>query len=157
MKRILFYSLSVFVMLAALSSCNRNPEKATAEKFLNGLYHYNYEDAKSVSTEETKRMVDLMAQFSAMMPDSVKQAAKKVKIDVKDVKVDGDKAVATYTTSDDAQEKKLNMIKKDDKWLVEYSKMDSTEDENATPETEEPAEQNGAETAPAEDADTTAH
>jgi hypothetical protein len=74
-----------------------------------------------------KEMIDLMAQFSAMMPDSVKQAAKKVKIKIKDVKEEGDKATVTYSTSDDPAEKKLNMVKQEGKWLVKYSKMDDTE------------------------------
>ncbi len=125
MKKVLLSLAAVMVIAISLISCNSNSPKASADKFLTGLYHYDYEAAKSVSTEETKKMIDLMAQFSAMMPDSMKQAAKKVQVNIKDVKEEGDKATATYTTSDDPAEKKINLIKQNGKWLVQYSKMDS--------------------------------
>jgi hypothetical protein len=124
MKKIVLFFAAATILSLGLVSCNNNSAKSTAETFLNGLYHYDYEAAKSVSTEETKKMVDLMAQFSAMMPDSVKQDAKKVKVDIKDVKEEGDKATVSYTLSDDPAERKLNLVKQDKKWLVQYSKMD---------------------------------
>ena len=124
MKKVLLSLAAVLVLAVSFVSCNSNSPKASADKFMTGLLHYDYEAAKSVSTEETKKMIDLMAQFSAMMPDSMKQAAKKVKVNIKDSKEEGDKAVVTYTTSDDPAEKKLNMVKQDGKWLVQYSKMD---------------------------------
>jgi hypothetical protein len=121
---------------------------------MTGLLHYDYDAAKSVSTEETKKMIDLMAQFSAMMPDSMKQAAKKVKVNIKDSKEEGDKAVVTYTTSDDPAEKKLNLVKQEGKWLVQYSKMDEG---NGAAEPEVPAEETvPADTTTAPPADGTA-
>jgi hypothetical protein len=124
MKKVLLSLTAVLVLAVSFVSCNSNSPKTSADKFMTGLLHYDYDAAKSVSTEETKKMIDLMAQFSAMMPDSVKQAAKKVKVNIKDSKEEGDKAVVTYTTSDDPAEKKLNLVKQDGKWLVQYSKMD---------------------------------
>ncbi|MBS1782355.1 MAG: DUF4878 domain-containing protein [Bacteroidetes bacterium] len=129
MKKVLFALTTTLILAIGLTSCSSNSPKASAEKFLTGLLHYDYDAAKSVSTEDTKKMIDLMAQFSAMMPDSIKQAAKKVKVNIVDVKEEGDKATVTYTTSDDPksdkpEEKKLNLVKKDNKWLVQYSKMD---------------------------------
>lgn len=143
MKKILLSVAALFLIAMSFTSCNSNSPKATADKFLTGLLHYDYESAKTVSTEETKKMIDLMAQFSAMMPDSIKQEAKKIKVNIKDEKVEGDKATVTYTTSDDPQEKKLNLVKVEDKWLVQYSKMDDMEEDSAedmsTPPTNEPA------------------
>jgi len=128
MKKLLLSLAAVMLFAIGMTSCNSDSPKGSADKFLTGLLHYDYEAAKSVSTEETKKMVDLMAQFSAMMPDSIKQAAKKVKVNIKDAKEEGDKATVTYTTSDDPQEKKLNLVKQGGKWLVQYSKMDEMEE-----------------------------
>jgi hypothetical protein len=133
MKKVLLSLAAVLMISLGLVSCNSNSPKASADKFLTGLLHYDYESAKSVSTDETKKMIDLMAQFSAMMPDSIKQASKKVNVDIKDVKEEGDKATVTYTTSEDKQEKKLNLVKVDGKWLVQYSKMDNMDE----PDTED--------------------
>jgi len=132
MKKVLLSLAAVLVFAISMVSCNSNSPKASADKFLTGLLHYDYEAAKSVSTEETKKMIDLMAQFSAMMPDSVKQASKKIAVNIKDVKEEGDKATVTYTTSDDTQEKKLNLVKQDNKWLVQYSKMDNMDESGNT-------------------------
>jgi len=155
MKKLLLSLTAVLVFALGMTSCNSNSPKASADKFLTGLLHYDYEAAKSVSTEETKKMIDLMAQFSAMMPDSIKQAAKKVKVNIKDAKEEGDKATVTYTTSDDPQEKKLNLVKQSDKWLVQYSKMDNmNEGENtdmSTPPTDAPATTTDTTTAPPAD------
>ena len=143
MKKALLSLTAVLVLAIGMTSCNSDSPKASADKFLTGLMHYDYEAAKSVSTEETKKMIDLMAQFSAMMPDSVKQAAKKVKVNIKDATEEGDKATVTYTTSDDPQEKKLNLVKENGKWLVQYSKMDEMEEGAMDDTTAPPADETG--------------
>ena len=143
MKKLLLSFTAIVVFALGITGCNSNSPKASADKFLTGLLHYDYESAKSVSTEETKKMIDLMAQFSAMMPDSIKQAAKKTTVNIKDAKEEGDKATVTYTTSDDPQEKKLNLVKQNGAWLVQYSKMDQMDEGESTdamlPNGEEPA------------------
>ena len=143
MKKVLF-SLAVVSLLAlSIVSCNSNSPKASADKFLTGLYHMDYEAATSVSTEETKKMLDMMAQFSSMVPDSAKETAKKIKVTIKDVKEEGDKATVAYTTSEDPTEKKLNMVKQNGKWMVQWSKQDTMGGEggNATEANQAPAEE----------------
>jgi GH25 family lysozyme M1 (1,4-beta-N-acetylmuramidase) len=49
---------------------------------------------------------------------------KKIKVSIKDVKEEGDKAVVTYTSSDNPTEQKLNLVKENDKWLVQFTKTD---------------------------------
>ena len=50
---------------------------------------------------------------------------KKISITVKDVKEDGDKAVATYVMSDmPGKDQTINLVKKDNKWLVQFTKND---------------------------------
>lgn len=128
-------ALSAIVVSSLLFvSCKSDTPKAAAEKFLNGFYHFDYDAAKSVSTKETKQTLDLMSQLTAMYPDSAKAEAKKIKITIKDEKIEGDKATVTYTSSDDGNkmERKLNLVKGGDdekenkgKWLVAWSKDDS--------------------------------
>lgn len=139
----------VAILMTGMAACNKNNPEAVAEQFLSGFYHMEYEKARQVSTEETKQLVNLMEQFAIQYPDSVKQNAKKKKIDLVEVKEDGDNAVATYTVSDEpGVQQKLKLVKQNGKWLVSHSKEDNIEDAE-----EEPMEES-TEVAPA--ADTTA-
>lgn len=139
MKKILSFVALIAVFAV---SCSSNSPKAAAEKFLNSFFHMEYKEAKEVSTEETKKVLDMIEQFSTMMPDSSKQSAKKIKIEIKDVKEEGDKATVTYTTSESTQEQKLTMVKQNGKWLANYSKQDggmgAEGDASNEPMTEEP-------------------
>lgn len=125
MKKFLLSAASIILLAITIVSCNSNTPKGTADKFLNSLYHMDYKQAKTVSTDNTKKMLDMMEQFSAMMPDSSKESAKKIKVDIKDVKEEGDKATVIYTTSASTGEQKLDLVKQNGKWLVEYSKQDN--------------------------------
>ena len=124
MKRIFTSLIAVAALAVILVSCNTNSPKGVAEKWLTSFYHMDYEAAKEVSTEQTKSMLDMMQSFSAMMADSAKAEAKKIKVDVKDVKEEGDKATVTYTTSSTPTDQTLNMVKENGKWLVQFSKQD---------------------------------
>lgn len=120
------------IIMLGMASCADNSPKATAEKFLNSFYHMEYEKAREVSTEKAIELVNLMEQFSVNYPDSAKQNAKKIAIDILDVKEDGDNAVVTYTVSSEPGEQKLKLVKQNGKWLVSHSKEDDIE-EDATP------------------------
>lgn len=139
MKRIFFALAAVIMLAVGLVSCNSNTPKAAADKFLTSFYHMDYKEAKTVSTEETKKMLDMIEQFSTMIPDSAKANAKKIKVTIKDVKEEGEKAVVTYTTSENTTESKLDMIKQEGKWLVQFNKQDQgVGDMNSEPMEEEP-------------------
>lgn len=125
MKKVFFSLVAVFALAIGLVSCSSNSPKASAEKFVNGLTHMDYEAAKSVSTEDTKKMLEMMQQLTAMMPDSVKENAKKEKVTIGKEEINGDKATVTYTTSANATEQKLNLVKQNGKWLVQWSKNDT--------------------------------
>lgn len=125
MKKVFLSIVAVFALAVTMISCSSNSPKASAEKFLNGLNHMDYEAAKSVSTDETKKMLDMMSQLTAMMPDSAKENAKKVKINVGKEEVNGDKATVSYTTSEDTTSRNLNLVKQNGKWLVQWSKNDN--------------------------------
>jgi GH25 family lysozyme M1 (1,4-beta-N-acetylmuramidase) len=125
MKKVFFSLVAVFALAISLVSCSSNSPKASAEKFVNGLTHMDYEAAKSVSTEDTKKMLEMMQQLTAMMPDSVKENAKKAKVNIGKEEINGDKATVTYTTSENPTEQKLNLVKQNGKWLVQWSKNDN--------------------------------
>lgn len=143
-------SLLSLIVLAALSfaGCKSDTPKATAEKFLNDFYHMDYDGAKTVSTDETKSMLEMLSQFSAMMPDSARTAAKKTTITIKEEKMLTDStAEITYITSESAQEQKLNLVKRntkekgkeEKKWLVQWDKNsggDTNEQSSEEPATD---------------------
>jgi Domain of unknown function (DUF4878) len=125
--RKIFLSFSALLMIAMMTvSCGGgNSPKDVANTWLTSFYHMDYDAAKKVSTEETKAMLTQLSQLSGMVGDSSKKELKKITVNVKDVKENGDKAVATYTTSDNAsKEQTLNLVKKDGKWLVQFTKSD---------------------------------
>ena len=120
-----FLSLAAMLVLAVtLVSCSGGSPKAAAEKWLNGFYHMDYAAAKEVSTDETKKQLEAYESMSSMVQSNAKDAAKKLKVDVKEPKVTGDNATVEYTVSDDPSPKTLKMVKQNGKWLAQWSKMD---------------------------------
>lgn len=134
-----FLAIFAAVLMLGMVSCSDNSPKATAEKFLNAFYHMEYDKAREVSTDKAIELVNLMEQFSVQYPDSAKQNAKKIKVEILDVKEEGDNAVVTYTVSSEPGEQKLKLVKQNGKWLVSHSKQDDAEEETV-PETGMPAE-----------------
>jgi len=139
MKKIILSCSAIIVVAFALISCNSGSPKDVANTWLTDFYHMNYDDAKKVSTDDTKKMLDMFQQFTAMMPDSQKQQMKKVTITVKDVKETGDKAVATYTSSDAPKDQTLNLVKVNGKWMVQWSKNDQGGSDKGADNTPMPA------------------
>ena len=130
MKKILV-AFSALLLLTVISvSCKKGGSKEVATLWLNSFYHLDYETAKTVSTEETKTLIASLQQFTSMIPDSNKKEMKKIVVTLKNVKEDGDKAVATYTISENpGKEQTLMLVKGQDKndknkWLVQFSKND---------------------------------
>lgn len=124
MKKLVCSVVALLVMAVGLVSCGGGGPKASAEKFLNGLYHMDFAAAKQVSTEETKKQVEAYEQMMSMMQQNAKDEAKKIKIDVMEPKVEGDNATVEYKLSNDPTTRTLKMVKKDGKWLASWSKMD---------------------------------
>lgn len=144
MKKLFVQFIAFIATVVLMAACNSNTPKATADKFLTALYHYDYETAKSLSTEDTKKMLDMIAQFSDAMPDSMKQEAKKIKVNIKDVQEQGDTAIVRYETSDEPAQKSIHLIKEKGTWLVQWSKMDAETgvepETDAAPPAEQPVE-----------------
>lgn len=129
MKKILFIVATLLVGTFALTSCSTSSPKASAEKYLTAFYRMEYEDAKKYATEDTKKQLDMLAQFSGMMGDTIKQQARQAVVNVTDVKEEGDNATVTYTLKPDGKEQApgtqtLKMVKEKGKWLASWSKQD---------------------------------
>jgi hypothetical protein len=112
--------LSVVVIalaIIAMNACKSSdtPDKV-AEKFLNHIAKKEFADAKKLATPESAASIDMLESFSKMGGDQAKEAV------IKDVKCkeDGDKAACDYTENGEA--KKIDLVKKDGKWLVEMKK-----------------------------------
>jgi len=128
-----FIAFFAAILMLGMVGCMENSPEAVAEKFLNAFYHKDYEKARQVSTEKTIELVNLMEQFTIQQPDSVIQKAKLIKVEILEVKEDGDKATVTYTTSSMPGEQRLKLEKQNGKWLVSHSKQDDM-DMDATDE-----------------------
>ncbi|MEY4926654.1 MAG: hypothetical protein RI894_1090 [Bacteroidota bacterium] len=117
MKKIINIFL-VAIIATAVTSCKKNGPEAVAKDFVMALDSKDYDKAKSFGTEDTKSMVDLIKNFASMAPASDKHA----KIDKMDCKVDGDKGVCTYCCTAEGVEDKVDVVRKDGKWLVDMKK-----------------------------------
>ncbi|RYZ33517.1 MAG: DUF4878 domain-containing protein [Sphingobacteriales bacterium] len=118
MKKMLLCLVLTLAGTLTLTGCDSDSPKATAEKFLTALYHYDFETAKEVSTDETKKMIETIAQFSNGITDSMRMDAKKLKVKILDTKVNGDTAVVKYETTEDPGEKSVTLVQQEHKWMV---------------------------------------
>lgn len=116
------------IFMLALTGCKDDSPKAVAEQYLNSFYHMEYEGAREVATEDAIQLIDLMEQFATQQPDSVKKSAKKINVDILDVKEDGDNAEVTYSISTEPGEQTLKLVKQNGKWLVAQSKQDGVDE-----------------------------
>lgn len=124
-----FLSVAALCLIAVtMVSCGGGSPKASAEKFLTSLYHMDFEGAKSVATEETKKQVDNYASMMSIGGEKGKTEAQKITVNVKDPVVNGDNATVEYTVSgagnDDNIPHTLRLVKVKGKWLAEWSKND---------------------------------
>jgi hypothetical protein len=117
-------------------SCNSNSPKIVAEKFLLSVAKADLDLAKTLCDSNTRELLD-QANYLTMVPDSVKEEGKKLKINIVDVKENGDKAVVTYKTSKLNENQMITLVKVDGKWLVQLDKMQEYEDEPMLTESNE--------------------
>jgi hypothetical protein len=110
--------LTTIVAFAACSGSSDNP-KDVAKEFLTHLNKKEYEKAKALGTENTVQMIEMIKSFSGMSEE--KEGEEPKKIENLACEVDGDKAVCTYNLEGE-EEDKLELVKKDGKWLVDMKK-----------------------------------
>ena len=124
MKKTLRLFLMPVVLCVMLTSCGKNNPKDVADTWLNSFNHMEFEQAIKVSTNETKNLLESLQELTKGISDSGRAEVKKIKVTIKDVKEAGDNALVTYTSSDNAHEQTLNLVKQNDKWLVQFTKTD---------------------------------
>lgn len=128
MLRVLYHFSLVVLLTMSFWSCSSNSPKVVAEKFLYSVAKADLDAAKKYCDSNTKELLD-QAKYLSMVPDSVKAEGRKLKINVEDVKEQGDKAVVTYTTSKLAEKQLISLVKINGQWLVQLDKVQSYEDE----------------------------
>ena len=123
--------LFLFLPLLAFASCSEgnNPEKV-AEKFNKALYTADFEGAKALCTDESKQAVDFVTAFASQKVDEMKKA--NVKFEVTNVTLAEDENSAVVEAVvlgsidlekggvKDSVDTKTNLVKIQDKWLVEF-------------------------------------
>lgn len=138
----------LILLTLGLSSCKNAGPKETAEKYLNGFAHLDFEAAKSVSTEETKKTLAMMEQLAKkMVSDSIRKERMRIKIDIEEAKeTDKDHAEVTYTTSESSALQKIYLIKQNGKWLVDLNKVDQFELDKKRAESPAPTDETNTDT-----------
>src|SRR6187549_1735688 len=108
------------VAFVFLVSCGGGDSpKSVAENFLKAMNKMDYETAKKYGSEDTGRLLDMMSNFTNMMPDSAREEKS---FEIKEERIDGDKATVTYVQSGEVGEQTLDLVKLDGKWKVAMSK-----------------------------------
>lgn len=127
MKKIAFIFVALYLSIS-FASCSSNSPKVVAEKFLLSVARADLDEAKKLCDSNTRELLD-QANYLTMVPDSVKEEGRKLKITIIDVKENGDKAVVTYKTSKLDENQIITLVKVNNKWLVQLDKMQEYEEE----------------------------
>jgi len=116
----IFKKVNAALIILFLVSCGGGDSpKSVAENFLKAMNKMDYETAKKYGSEDTGRLLDMMSGFANMIPDSARQEKS---FEIKNEKIDGDKATVTYVQSGEVGEQTLDLVKIDGKWKVAMSK-----------------------------------
>lgn len=121
--------LGLLVVIAAsftLLSWSGETVAATAEKFLNALYHLDMAMAKSVATAETQKQLEGYEQMMSFVQGSAREEAKKTKVSIINSLVSGDHATVDYkiTYPEDNSTKTVKLVRVGADWKVEWTKTD---------------------------------
>ncbi len=124
----------ILLLLCMLTACkNPNTPEQTAAKFLNSLYNYDFEMAKSLSTRNTWSILNIMDARTKDIPDEVKQEnVGKLKINITRTVQETDSTyIVYYTTEPDFQIfPALRILKLEDedgkpRYRIDISSLDS--------------------------------
>ncbi len=119
-------ALKLSVLLLAVTTVfyacggGKNDPKAVAQDFLDALQKQDYAAAKKLATPESEEMLSTLESLSDMGGDAAKTEPKKVEIS--DVKEDGDNATVTYSVEGEEGDQSLELTKVDGEWKVVFGK-----------------------------------
>jgi hypothetical protein len=115
MKRTLKFSAVALLAVVVLWACGGSAgPKSVGESFLSAMAKGDIEGAKKFASKESQASLEMMAGTS----DAKK--ANPDKIEVGDVKEEGDKATLSY--KENGADKTLSLVKEDGAWKAAYSK-----------------------------------
>jgi hypothetical protein len=118
------YLIRYFAKTSAFYSLqsNKNDPSIVSWKWLNDFYHLEYKEAREISTDDTRAMLDAFSGFSEDIADSSKQRMMGVIVGIKGCRTDGSRAIVTYTLSDNpGKDQLLFLEQKNGKWLVHFT------------------------------------
>jgi len=114
-------TLIIFLLPVMLIACNGSSPKSVAQKYLEAIGKMDFETARKYGTEETGKMLDMLAGFEKMIPDSMK---KDKHPSIISVKTEGDHSTCTYREDGSSADQYIHLIKKDGDWKVVMTKDD---------------------------------
>lgn len=128
------YITGLLVLLTMfLGSCRKDSSKDVAERFANAFHHRDFKVAMSLATKTSRTQLETISQFASNLSDASIKEAQSVKVIMGKGEEKGDRATYYYHTSDNDIEQKINLVKENGKWLVEWNKMDSPVEETKAP------------------------
>lgn len=125
-KSIQLFALLLVSSVVLFSCSNSQKPEDVATQFTKAMKEQNWEEAKKLSDEETKGLIELMASFSKMgdsasKSNDVKKASAEELIFVKS-EVKDSTAIVYFKDKATSKEEKIPMRKVNGKWLVAIKK-----------------------------------
>lgn len=124
MRRFVYPVVALILCFQLLPGCREkgpDPGEVTLE-FLTAIQHSNYKEAKKYATRDSKSMLDALAAFQRMLPESSREKFKNGKISIIHIEKKDSLAVVTYESDKDTTRKTLKLKKQDGKWKVAFTK-----------------------------------
>jgi hypothetical protein len=125
--------LKVFFMLLpllAFMGCSADGPEVVAEDFIKAVYTADFDGAKKLCTEESRQAVDFVAAFASEKVDEMKKAKVTIEQESVEIAEDGNSAVVKLIVHGsidmqdnevvDSKTEKIDLVKVDKKWLVNY-------------------------------------
>jgi hypothetical protein len=126
MKKIVLFATVVVMALCFLSCRNSAAVKDVSQKFLQAYYVDNdFNAAKDLSTDATKEGLDYKAMLFAANPNSEEESLKA--FEIKKIEAKKTKAICFYEI--EGQERRLNLRKVNNAWLVDMPESASGDPE----------------------------
>jgi Domain of unknown function (DUF4878) len=115
MTKTLKFSAIALLAVVVLWACGgKGGPKEVAEKFLNAIAAGDYDGASKYATKEAQESLKMMATMGGG------EKGEAAKIEIGDVKEEGDKATVSY--KENGTDKTLDMVKEDGEWKANWSK-----------------------------------
>ncbi len=122
MTKNIFKISTLIIALFVVACSGGNKPKDAASNFLSAVDKMDFEGAKKYATEDTGKLLDMMAGFAQMAPE--KKDKPETKFEITNEVIDGDNATVTYKEEGKDEEQTIKLAKVDGKWLVAISKDD---------------------------------